>query len=954
MADIIKDSFSELNGHTKVLYQRGKVVCDFELNEMQDILRVLQYRALSDGLAYGLNPGSNDDGYKIVGTGAENSVTVKAGTLFVNGIPLRLAQDTTFSGFTTPGGSDRTDTVYLAVTEVEVADPAMLPQLGETTRRRKLIATIGVAENTTDVPASSSAPIWQGGTHYFKLATISRTSGNAEINADDVVDERKRLPPYTMSQIVKQTGAVDNPTITGVWTATVGDGVTSFGDFNTEGGVNGIRRALNYFAEAPFGGSVKTIVLHVKSGSYEVTDDTNNIVYPAGVDLRLVGAGRSGDNGTVIINDSDGAVPTFDISNGSSYAGLVTVEDMLIMPSNTNTSKHVAFGWTGDTPPDAAKSVRLKNVYVLGSIVARNTHRDFAPKIYAENSAIRYLDTSDPDGEGLLKLEIVGEEEYYNPLCPAIIVKNSFLITTANQPLLDIEISDSFSSKQRVGPIHFDGCQIKLGGQDGDYLAGAVRCTSDVTNVVFEDISFIDCRVRSENVLGFAAGSTPLMHFVLMNVTGEDVYAVEKFVIKGGSWLCRGGEDSTLLPFYIGRETYPRTEASPAVKDLIVEDVEFGWDGYSTDACVYGAFPSAISDTPDSGRGAAFTFSADRVKMRNIRFVGCTARSTEGDLAVYANNLDVRNIHFERPYRSNNATGSYPCHRVILGYPSNSARARQANIEGLEFRHVGSAESLFDGSKRLLTHGYMDAMICTDHLDEAYSLVGGVAKARIAKCVVTGITFPTDVAGHIFCAYDTKFSSADRQLNLTIEDNTLTGIAYTPIAFTFADGDVTSMDFALQRNRIYGISDVTLSNSACGIIVRCVDVTSQRINVLIDKNTINYVSKDCIWVQGGTQVIHGIEITGNMLGLAGRDTSSGKAIRYGYASGSVTNLYGLIMNNVGRDQNTDEDRIRFELASGGTGDIHVRGISAAALIVQGSFGAGSATYLNMLCYEDNG
>ena len=145
MADLTKDSFSETNLFTKVLFQRGKDVVDFELNELQDNERVSRYRTNYAGLQAGsaingntpLNPGSGDDGFLAVGTSLANSLTLKAGWLLCDGIPIPLWVDTVLSGFSTPG-SNRTDTVYVAVSEVEVTNPAQIPKLGETTRRRQI------------------------------------------------------------------------------------------------------------------------------------------------------------------------------------------------------------------------------------------------------------------------------------------------------------------------------------------------------------------------------------------------------------------------------------------------------------------------------------------------------------------------------------------------------------------------------------------------------------------------------------------------------------------------------------------------------------------------------------------------------------------------------------------------------------------------------------------------
>lgn len=206
MADITKDSYNEALRFFKVIFQRGRDIRDSELNEFQDILRVGLYRAMLQAIqktkTNTLNPGSNDDGYLVVGTGANNAVTLKAGWLFCDGIPVYLANDTTFSGFSTNAGAPRTDTVYLALTETEVADPSAVPQLGETSKRRQLQVTVNVSiTGPAGVPANTVADIWQGGVHYFKIANIARATGVPAIANVDVTDLRKALPPTFIERV---------------------------------------------------------------------------------------------------------------------------------------------------------------------------------------------------------------------------------------------------------------------------------------------------------------------------------------------------------------------------------------------------------------------------------------------------------------------------------------------------------------------------------------------------------------------------------------------------------------------------------------------------------------------------------------------------------------------------------------------------------------------------------
>lgn len=199
-ADIVKDSFDEANRFSKVIFQRSKDVIDFELNELQDDLRVDKYRSIMDVGGHG----SPDNGLFVAASGASNQVTIKAGHFDFHGAHLIFASDTVFSSLTTnPGPGSRTDRIYLSLTESEVADPEQVTELGETTRRRQLVAAFGVAEGTA-IPSDSSDDFWEGGTKYIELASILRASGVAAINQVDCTDTRGRLPRAALDMLLEK------------------------------------------------------------------------------------------------------------------------------------------------------------------------------------------------------------------------------------------------------------------------------------------------------------------------------------------------------------------------------------------------------------------------------------------------------------------------------------------------------------------------------------------------------------------------------------------------------------------------------------------------------------------------------------------------------------------------------------------------------------------------------
>lgn len=197
MASITKDSFDETKENVKVLYQKGRDLPDFELNENADIQRVHRAR-MADALQAEAVDLFNRGAAQITGSGAANDVDVAAGRLHINGININIAAETLSAKgvtLTTAVGANRYDYVYISVSEVEIdaaTDPDMaISALGETARRRRLSVTWAVSEGVAP-PASGSGPL-RTATKIIPVARLFRADGVAAIGADDVLDLRPAM-----------------------------------------------------------------------------------------------------------------------------------------------------------------------------------------------------------------------------------------------------------------------------------------------------------------------------------------------------------------------------------------------------------------------------------------------------------------------------------------------------------------------------------------------------------------------------------------------------------------------------------------------------------------------------------------------------------------------------------------------------------------------------------------
>jgi len=220
-ADIIKDSFSEAQQHTDVIFQKGRFVIDFELNEPQIIQKVATQRSLW-GLIHHAERLSGvddyqvlaaEDGWLVVGTAADDQVSITGGTatkpkfLFLDGMPIPIFASTTLACPAAPGAGSREDIVYAEIYEQEITDPNLVMKLGETTKRHRLVVQLAVSI-IGSIPANGDGMIWTGAHRYYEIARITRYAGQAAINPNDVVDSRRKAPGTLLAQLTKQSNHV--------------------------------------------------------------------------------------------------------------------------------------------------------------------------------------------------------------------------------------------------------------------------------------------------------------------------------------------------------------------------------------------------------------------------------------------------------------------------------------------------------------------------------------------------------------------------------------------------------------------------------------------------------------------------------------------------------------------------------------------------------------------------
>lgn len=227
MAVISTDTFSPLNRYVGVRLQQGVPIVDADWNELEDV-RKFEVRAfLKWFVGNGIPEGT--DGFRIDGTGASNTFTIRAGITgtadglnnvgrcVVDGLDVLIDADLTYTTqplhATQPGsaalaaqlgvpvipaltaGPAGTVTVFLDVWErllTPTQEPTLIhPGLGTESCARLRREWVVRTRNGTNLPASGD-PDFVAGHSYYALATIARRLNDPTINIRDVTDQRER------------------------------------------------------------------------------------------------------------------------------------------------------------------------------------------------------------------------------------------------------------------------------------------------------------------------------------------------------------------------------------------------------------------------------------------------------------------------------------------------------------------------------------------------------------------------------------------------------------------------------------------------------------------------------------------------------------------------------------------------------------------------------------------
>jgi hypothetical protein len=451
-----------------------------------------------------------------------------------------------------------------------------------------------------------------------------------------IIDDLLRFGPG--QTIVKQITEIIDGQVTGNWQLSVGDGVNSFGDFN---GPGAIHRAIDFIRA--FTGVDSTTGLQ-RPWSMRLLCKRGNYILRAIPPVTPPHSTIFINDGETLILEGEGIVPPgepFPTEGG--YA------------SGTNVSIELGpqFNLSG---PGARLEMENLTFSANGNqtCMIRQGHAEFRSCLL--NNPGFTIDSAPIPG-GNAPEALVVKDCTFNCFSAAIKVffglqngvgnvsetaararvENCDVTMTGAFPFVEINGSPSQAGNfDSSVTVRWDGVVVKectfqlAGGTDFNPFGskpGLAGFTSVSNACTIGDLIFEDCRVDA----GTSTDTGVFLHLPTgIANSGSDQATVERVILRRGRWSTLT-DISVFAPFYVGGPTFLNFDQGgnlvTGVDQLIVEDMEFGWTSTSNNLS-YGASPLNI--------GSAFSFSADDVQIRNLKFFGRVLNSGAAEAAFLA------------------------------------------------------------------------------------------------------------------------------------------------------------------------------------------------------------------------------------------------------------------------------------------------------------------------------
>ena len=646
-----------------------------------------------------------------------------------------------------------------------------------------------------------------------------------------------------------------------VFYVSVGNGTTTFGDFN---GTSGLQDAIDYYNT-----KATSIPLYIvlKAGSYDLSDatlGTGNAIYIEGTHQTL----------SIISNTATSGVAPFTNTSGASR---YVFRNIRIEKGNTS---EVAISCGGTT--------HLENceLYDQQVKVAKtgSAYSDEENSLYMERC---FSTMSSTTGAVPPVLFSVGST---STIAGCIVLSSTFKVDR-NAPVVQVTHTTGTAI---IESIVFRDCKLYLAGTTtsvGDlaYPIGVMQIDPNgATGLTVRNTLFENCNV----VANYASYGTNQILLHLVPDDGSFTATVNEFSIIGGRWDA-GGVDSDITPFYVGPATFGG--ATTPVKSLVVKDVRWGFSAGST--VDYGAPAATWSFAETTGDWACFTIQAERIVMHSVEWLSCHLGSGSGDLFTFAPYVyDIDGLHIYNVV-DNALVTNRPFYRFRFEGVNNLGTGSVGSIKNAVIRPTTTkafavATTKFSGLIALKPNGGMTLENChvsrfSSGLQNGFTILEDANSwasngLRMINCSATymggaGLTWDdTGVAGGDLS--DLQIIGGDFSIN---SEN---GIRFR------GDGSATQGLYAVHIRDCY-IHDNTYS----GIQVELPDWSNLYHGINITNCSINGNAGGAGGYQilfGGGTWTNGEDTKGVIMGNDCVNTS-GQSIAFKVSSGSPTNVWGV-------------------------------------------------------------
>lgn len=626
------------------------------------------------------------------------------------------------------------------------------------------------------------------------------------------------------------------------WTVTVGDGTTSFGDFN---GVNAIQQAIAFWNGST---SYSQVRIQVKNGTYNVNAGVGAIVVPDGKGAVIEGVHKDG----VIINVTDSIAPAFQFGTGVSGA-TVFLKNLTISHSG---------------PPFARVDLNKG-----GTLVAEDCTFSGSVLQVADGSTYNlvrcFFSNLSASADKPCITMLMGDGSLHGPFKAFDCTFN----VGQHNPALLIKASGPAVALTTIGVVEFTRCFFNLSSttNTGGNLTGncgVVDCDPNgsnaigLTGVAVSKLTYAECNVIA-NVVGGAVSI--LMHLQPqangLNA-GTGYLAVHRLEIRGGRWWANA-IGTTFNPFTIsdvgGADIFQPGVFGPGVAGAFISDVMMGFDRSAGSGFSMGTMTAdsklwwlgAVGDTITTSRWAAFAFSAFHLEMSNVQFSGMSQLGGCGDLIFRWNELSIKDVTV-KDYMLDGASGTPGARvrfrpRMFGGNPT----VRYADVDGLKL--VGATASSGDWATAAIvsvepwtgssTPPDDQTVLIRNSTVEEFLQSGGVQTAAF------GITVPNFAAGALYT------SSPTHSAGFTVKDcsvsNVQVGIGFTSVVAGQSFSRFRFLGNRVVKTKSYGIlantqgtafwNDLMINEnyvSLCGvstivpgIYVSCVDALNHAVQI---------------------------------------------------------------------------------------------------------------------------